>query len=123
MSAPHENASLLQEEDRVSHFWVIAAMLIVLAISAAMVVWAWATTVQVTAARRPTGDFPEQRLQPSAAPPQANELLFGQPGAGERLNAREAQALTTYRWLDRSRGIVTLPIDQAMDRIAGESAR
>ena len=121
MSTPHENDELPQEEDRVSRIHVIGAMVIVLFISAVMVVWAWATTAQVTATLRPTGDFYEERLQPSASPPQANELLFGQPGLGERLNAVEAQALTTYRWIDRRRGIVTLPIEEAMDRIARES--
>jgi hypothetical protein len=124
MSAPPRNPDLLQEEDQVSRAHVIMAMLGVLAISAGMVVWAWATTAQLTTSLRPTRDFPEQRLQPSASPPQANEPLFGeQPGLGEQLNADQERALTTYRWLDRSRGIVTLPIDQAMDRIAGESAR
>jgi hypothetical protein len=123
MSAPPESGPLLQEEDRVSRLHVLAAMAAVLAISATMVVWAWATTDQVTAARRPTRDYPEERLTPRSGPPGTNELLYGQPGAGERLNAREHRSLTTYRWLDPGRRIVTLPIDQAMDRIAGESTK
>lgn len=124
MSAPGRNPTLLQEEDHVSRVHVLVAILIVLSISAVMVVWAWATTAQVTATLRPSRDYPEERLQPRASPPQANEPLFTeQRGLGERLNAGEARALTTYRWLDRSRGIVTLPIDQAMDRIAEGSAR
>ncbi len=124
MSAPHDNAPLLQEEDRVSRRDVLVGMLIVVAVSAAMVVWACATTAQVSAGLRPSRDYPEQRLQPRESPPQANEPLFAeQPGPGEQLNADQARSLTTYRWLDKSRGIVTLPIDQAMDRIAGESAR
>lgn len=123
MSAHEENTDLPQEEDRVSRRNVILGMVLALALSAAMVVWAWATNDQVTASRRPRGDFDDERLEPSKSPPRANELLFGQPGAGESLVAQQRQGLTTYRWLDRSRGIVTLPIDEAMDRIARESAR
>lgn len=123
MSAPRENASLLQEEDRVSRLRVLAGMAAVLAISTVMVVWAWATTTEVTASLRPTNDYPEERLHKGSGPPGTNELLFGQPGVGERLNADERHALTLYRWLDRSQQIVTLPIDQAMDRIAAESAK
>ena len=123
MSAPQHSTDLPQEEDRVSRLGVLLGMALTLAISAAMVLWAWATTEQVTASLRPPGDLDDERLEPSMSPPRTNELLFGQPGAGERLIARQRQWLTTYRWLDKGRGIVTLPIDEAMDRIAGEGAR
>jgi hypothetical protein len=123
MSAPHHNADLPQEEDRVSRPHVLAGMATVLVIAAAMVVWAWATTAEVTASLRPTEGYPDERLRPGSGPPGTNELLFGQPGVGERLNARQRHDLTTYRWIDQSRQIVTLPIDQAMDRIAGESIK
>ena len=123
MSAGHDSTDLPQEEDRVSRLAVILGMVLTLAITAAMVVWAWATNEQVTASLRPPGDREEERLEPSRSPPRANELLFGQPGEGERLIARQRQWLTTYRWLDKGRGIVTLPIDAAMDRIAEEGAR
>ena len=123
MSAPPANTDLLQEEDHVSRLAVILGMLGTLSICAAMVVWACATTDQVTAARTPPGDREDERLEPSRRPPRVNQLLFGQPGEGERLLARQRRWLTTYRWLDEGRQIVTLPIDEAMDRIAGESAR
>jgi hypothetical protein len=122
MSAHPQHADLAQEEDRVSRFHVLAATALILALMAAMVVWAWVTTEQVTTALRPSNDFPEQRLTPATSPRQTREALFGQPGAGERLNAVQRRDLSSYRWIDRSRHIVTLPIEQAMDRIAGESA-
>ena len=123
MSARQENTDLPQEEDRVSRRNVLLGVMLTLASTTVMVVWAWATNDQVMASRRPAGDFEEERLEPSKSPPRVNELLFGQPGEGERLVARQRRSLTTYRWLDQSRGIVTLPIDEAMDRIARESAR
>ena len=124
MSAPHHEARFPQEEDKVSPLSVMMAAVIVVVTFTVMVVWAWATTVQVMTSLRPSRDYPEERLRPSASPRQANQpLFFGEPGLGERLNAEQERELTQYRWLDRSRGIVTLPIEQAMDRIAGESAR
>jgi hypothetical protein len=41
--------------------------------------------------------------------------LFSEPGAAERLKADQLHALEHYNWVDRSRGIVRIPIDVAMD--------
>ena len=64
MSTEPENPGLLQEDDHVSHLGVILGMLVVFAVTAAMIVWAWATTDQGLAERRPGRDFPDERLGP-----------------------------------------------------------
>ncbi len=51
------------------------------------------------------------------------EAIFRHDGVGEVREARPERALEVYRWLDPKRHIVTLPIDQAMDRVAEERAR
>jgi hypothetical protein len=124
MSAEREPPKLRQQDDQVSGGRVLLGGLVVLAISAVMVVWAWAATGSIEASLRPSLDFPEQRLGPRRAVQAINQALFSEePGAGERLNARKRRALDAYRWLDPERRIVTLPIDQAMDRLARESTR
>ncbi len=118
-----ERSDLLQEEDHVSRRDVILGMLAVLAVSAVMIIWAWATTEVGLAARRPAGELAEARLEARRDVEGVREAIFRHGGVGEVREARPERALEVYRWLDPERRIVTLPIDQAMDRIAEESAR
>jgi hypothetical protein len=41
--------------------------------------------------------------------------LLKQPGAGQQLKAQQQNALRSYGWVDKERGIVRIPIDVAMD--------
>jgi hypothetical protein len=125
MSNETENPELRQEDDQVSHLSVILGILLVLSVTAVMTVWAWATTDQRLAARRPSLDFPEARLGPRRDVQGVREAIFRHSTVGETADVRHLQqrSLETYRWLDRDRRTVTLPIELAMDRIAEESAR
>jgi hypothetical protein len=120
-----ENPELRQEDDQVSHLQVILGILVVLAVTAVMVVWAWVTTNQGLAERRPSRDFPEQRLGPRRNVEGIGESIFNERVRGETTDVPGLQkrSIEGYRWLDRDRRIVTLPIEQAMDRIAEENAR
>ena len=123
MSTDPENPEILQEEDQVSHRNVILGMLVVFAVTAAMVVWAWAMTNQSMADRRPSRDFPEERLGPRKDVEGVRQAILRQRGVGETRDPYPQHQLDAYRWIDPDRRIVTLPIEQAMDRIAEESAR
>ena len=123
MSTEPENPDLLQEDDHVSHLGVILGMLLVFAVTAAMIVWAWATTDHGLAERRPSRDFPEARLGPRRDVQGVRQAILRQRGVGEVRDPYSPRELDAYRWLDVDRQIVTLPIEQAMDRIAEESAR
>lgn len=39
-------------------------------------------------------------------------------GLTQQLNARDAEILTSYAWIDRENGVVRIPIDQAMQLTA-----
>jgi hypothetical protein len=123
MTTETENPELRQEDDQVSHLDVILGILVVLAITAVMIVWAWATTNHRLAARRPTLSFPEERLGPRRNVEGVGEAIFRYRGVGEVVDSRPQRVLEAYRWIDPKRRIVTLPIELAMDRIAEESAR
>jgi hypothetical protein len=41
----------------------------------------------------------------------------------EKLHAREREQLSTYGWVDRQAGIVHIPIERAMEIVAGEAKR
>lgn len=123
MSTEPENPDLLQEDDHVSHRNVILGMLVVFAVTAAMIVWAWATTDQGLAEKRPSRDFPEERLGPRKDVQGVRQAILRHRGVGETRDPYPRRELDAYRWLDPDRRIVTLPIEQAMDRIAQESAQ
>ncbi len=55
-----ESSDLPQEEDHVSRRDVILGMLVVFAVSAVMIIWAWATTEVGLAARRPARELPKR---------------------------------------------------------------
>jgi hypothetical protein len=121
--SPDESSDLPQEEDHVSHRDVILGMLVVFAITAAMIIWAWATTDMGLAARRPARELPEEQLGPRRDVEGVRQAIFRHGGVGEVREGHPERALEVYRWLDPDRQIVTLPIDKAMDRIAEESER
>ena len=123
MSTEPESHDLLQEDDHVSHLGVILGMLLVFAVTAVMIVWAWATTDHGLAERRPSGDFPEERQGPRKDVQGVRQAILRHRGVGEVRDLHSPSELDAYRWLDADRRIVTLPIEQAMDRVAEESAR
>ena len=125
MSTETENPELRQEDDQVSRSRVILGTLVVLVITAVMIVWAWVTTDQVLADRRPSRDFPEERLGPRRDVEGVHQAIFNQRVRGETTDvpAVQRRSIEGYRWLDRDRRTVTLPIEQAKDRIAEEAAR
>ncbi len=78
-----------------------------------MVLFAWAATwwgypsaLRTQDVTDPAASYPEPRLQ---ARPSADMAAF---------KARETAELNSYGWVDRAHGIVHVPIEQAMSRLA-----
>jgi hypothetical protein len=64
-----------------------------------------ARQTQLVSARQSRAEFPEPRLQAT-------------PGADlKTLRAEEERELSSYGWVDRSAGVVRIPIDRAMELI------
>jgi hypothetical protein len=68
----------------------------------------FATGVPDDVARRPTIAPPPPRLETNP------------PADLKALRAREEEQLTSYGWVDRARGIVHVPIAEAMKRVAAQ---
>ncbi len=69
--------------------------------------------------RLPTG------ASPRAAGPEIAHIeqtpLFGSAPDGLELRRRQREELSRYRWVDRDAGLVAIPIERAMDVVAGEA--
>jgi len=93
-------------------FWSVSLLVISLAVIFAGVWWVF-REFQSSAAGRQIGTAREQ------APPPANPKLQVSPSADwDRMFATEQAFLNSYGWIDRSRGIVHIPIQRAMELLA-----
>ncbi len=110
------NPELHQEEDRVPAWKVLLACAATLVISAVMVTWAVTANDAREAALRPSGVFLERWLGPRHEVAGVREDLFGEH-RGRSVLGRQRAVLSRYGWVDRARGVVRIPIDQAIDLV------
>ena len=110
------NPDLHQEEDQVAAFRVLLAIAVTLVISAIMVIWAVSANAAHEAALRPSGAFPERWLGPRHMVARVREDLFGEQ-RGASFNALRRAELESYGWVDQDRGIVRVPIAEAIDLV------
>lgn len=92
------------------------AVIILVALSVGAATWIQAAHV----ARRFSLDAPPGLATPTAPPPPPEPRLEEVPGAQLRaLRAAEDSILGSTAWVDRSAGIARIPIDRAIDLLAG----
>ena len=90
---------------RIGAIGVVLAMILVIIIIAVAALLAGFPIAASDVERRLTTAMPEPALQTDPAQDLA------------KLRAREDQALNTYYWIDRDKGIVHVPIDQAIREV------
>jgi hypothetical protein len=118
MSYRFRHPELHQEEDDVPRWKVLAALAVVMIVSAVLVLWARALVEARAAALRPSGVFPEQWLGPRHLVARVREDLFTERRPDRTVLARQRRELGSYGWVDPARGLVRIPIDAAIDLIA-----
>jgi hypothetical protein len=64
-----------------------------------------------------------QLARPEESVSAIRQQTFRQRAAGQDLKAAQRKALQTFSWVDRSRGIVQIPIDVAIDLELAEPTR
>ena len=64
-----------------------------------------------------------QALFYSAEEAERARKVHGRAGEeAERLTAEQQEILNSYRWIDQQAGVVGIPIERAMELVAGEAA-
>lgn len=102
----------LQQDDRIASRWIVLVLLGVVAISALSVSWVFVRIPPNLAAREAAPDIDRD------APRVINGVdwsLFSEAAPGIELREKQQQRLRSYGWVDRDRGIVHIPIDDAID--------
>ena len=103
------------------------ALLVMLAMAVVLSSWLEArfTGQSIRVARPPAavgdGSAPSALTREQPRPQGALPLSGAPAEAMAALRASETERLTTYGWVDQAAGIVRLPIDRAMDLIAGRA--
>src|SRR5262249_43587864 len=52
-----------------------------------------------------------------------NQKLFEQQLEAQRKQTQQERRLSSYGWVDRDRGVIRIPIDEAMKKMVGDSGR
>lgn len=116
MSYRVRHPAIQQEEDIVPAKGVLAFIGVVTVVSAVMVVWAVAVVFSSFRELRPSGAFTERWIGPRHPLSRVRQDLFDERGVRPS-NAVIREELRSWSWADRGRGIVRVPIDEAMDLI------
>lgn len=119
MSYRVRHPDMHQEEDVVRRKGVYAFLGGVVVISAVLIIW----TVSILSSHwrefRPTDAFTEEFLGPRHPVARVRQDLFDEQWRVRSLRAIKLQELDSFGWVDRRRGVVRIPIEQAMDLVAG----
>lgn len=112
-----------QEEDELPWGRVILAFVAAIVIGIVLTVWAWVAGASIDAKLRPSGVFPEKQLGPRREVGMIQEDLFDGARAGQRLVEAQREALQGFGVVDRERGVVSIPIDDAIQLLVSEKGR
>lgn len=89
----------------------------------ALTLWAWGALVHDQRQARPSGRFPEEHLNPPHTVANVREGVFALEPGGRALNDEKRKQLDAWGWADREKRIVRVPIERAIDQVAGEERR
>jgi hypothetical protein len=114
MMAPPRNIVLHQEEDRLPRAIILLVFALVGVVGMLLGVWAWYSLERRESALRPSRVYPEMELGPRRTVHEDLQNIYGESGPGQTLNEEKRRQLESFQWVDRRRGIVAIPIDDAI---------
>ncbi|AUX44138.1 hypothetical protein SOCE26_056000 [Sorangium cellulosum] len=129
MTSHYRRPDVRQEDDLVPWRRILAIAFAVVTIFVILGLWSWMILRDREAELRPAG----RRLQPPEEPAGARGVVAGvdrrifvrretgEEGLGTMLNRQKREELRRFGWADRSRGLVQIPIDDAMNLVVEES--
>lgn len=128
MNSRPRRPDVRQEVDNPPWRRVLLIVLAVIVILMLLGIWSTAILRERQEALRPSGRFPEQDLGPRRKVG-VEERLFqergitGEEGRGQALTRRKLEELSRFGWVDQDRGLVRIPIEDAMRLVAEEGQR
>jgi hypothetical protein len=134
MTSHYRRPDVRQEEDVVPWKTILAVALAVVVIFVVLGLWSWMLLRGREAELRsvepgPAGKRAERAREiarPRGEVAGVDQRIFrreamGEEGIGTALNRRKREELGRFGWIDRNRGLVQIPIEDAMNLIVEES--
>jgi hypothetical protein len=119
MSHPTPHESFKTEEDHVP-FWRIMGMSVVsLAVFALFILWSTKIQYDVAGTLVESGNSP---MPADVYKPEVgivDQVLFEKQAVAAQTQEAQRKRLSSYGFVDRAKGIVHIPIERAMDELAG----
>jgi hypothetical protein len=120
MNDRERHEDVRQERDNPPWGRMLLVALAALGLSAILVVWSWVLLLDRQQALRVPAALPAAPLLERPEISTVQRVPFGEMGPGQRLNRRKRDALTSFSWADRDRGLVNIPIEDAMQLVVEE---
>ncbi|WP_437662741.1 hypothetical protein [Sorangium sp. So ce1182] len=129
MTSHYRRPDVRQEDDLVPWRRILAIAFAVIAIFFILGIWSWMILRDREAELRPAGRSMaamREGFQPRGVVAGVDQRIFqrkamGEEGFGKMLNRRKHEELSRFGWVDRERGLVQIPIEEAMRLVAEES--
>jgi hypothetical protein len=116
--------NLQQEEDHVPTKRIAIALAATIGLTIACLIWVWAVMKPFEASAVGKPRTPRSQAQPAARSSDVDRTLYSWGGgfAAELLSRKRAE-LESWGWVDKSAGVVRIPIERAMQLIVDEDRR
>ncbi|WP_437720014.1 hypothetical protein [Sorangium sp. So ce861] len=129
MTTHYRRPDVHQEEDLLPWRRILAVAFAVIVIFVILGVWSWVLLRGREAELRPAGRSlarAREGFVPRGVVAGVDQRVFqreavGEEGFGKMLNRRKREELGRFGWADRGRGIVQIPIEDAMNLVVEES--
>ncbi|AUX33769.1 MULTISPECIES: hypothetical protein [Sorangium] len=129
MTSHYRRPDVRQEEDLLPWRRILAVAFAVVVIFFLLGIWSWMILRGREAELRPAGRTlarAKEGFEPRGVVAGVDQRLFqrtasGEEGLGTMLNRKKREELGRFGWADRGRGIVQIPIEDAMSLVVEES--
>lgn len=115
------NPGVREEKEVLPRALVWRVLLITVAVTGVLCGAAWILFLFRIEALRPSRDFPEHRVEVPTEIANVRQDIYDVARPGPTWREEQRRALAGYAWRDRARGIVTIPIERAMQLVAEEA--
>jgi hypothetical protein len=109
-----------RQQDLLARSLILRTMLVTVTLGLSLCIVAYLLLWGRERTLRPSMQFPERDLPAPHLVAGVRQAPFELAHRRPTLEDQQRAALSRYQWVDRARGIVRIPVERAMDVIAGQ---
>jgi hypothetical protein len=109
-----------RQEDMLARPLILRIMLVTVTLGISLCIVAYLVLWGRERELRPSMQFPERDLPAPHTVAGVRQAPFALAHRRPTVFDQQRAALSSYQWVDRSRGLVRIPVERAMDLVAGQ---